>query len=394
MSRLTLACLFALTARFCAGQEFKPGYVRIKGGQDRMGLIGTLISGKPESIQYKENETADLVLYKASDVEGYGLTNGIYFNSFLNPDGNPNNWTFVELLVQGGEMTLIRRNNMYFVLPRGSKEFTHLDNRYRKLLTDLMKNCPWVASRSPKVRLSRAALAEHVKAYNECVAIKNPNLDGMQRNVSVGLVGGYDNSTVSFSDPDQVLTRFLTGKPLYDKSFVQAGIDLTLKSYRVSNYIGVFMSALYNSNHYQTVSQTRFGNSSQVDEYSIHYTQLKFPLGIELSPPSRKRILAHGRAGIIVPMTLNVTATHPYSEITTGSGVFYEEPANVTEFKNKIMFTTALGLDFKVARQSKVRLQLGWSMGGASAVAKREGSVDNSVTGKMTSWSLMTGFIF
>lgn len=398
---LLFAC-FAFTA--LAQDPFRPGYIKLKNGEQQRGLVGKVIPGFPEKIEYKEKESDAVSTFRADEVEGYGITDGTFYSAFQTP-GTKAEWIFVEILVQG-DITLIQRNTFFFVLKKGEVNVIHLDEDYKSKLKKIMANCPYVAVQSGAVERTRDGLIKHVSAYNECAPQGKPNLSSMPRVVSFGLMVGYDNSTSSFSNHDYANTQFLTGGKLRDRSYPQFGIDITFKSYKVANYVGLYVGALYNSTSYKESNQRRYTvqNSNypftpiqrtEYNYYTIDFTEIKFPIGLEFMGPTRKRFSTHGRLGVIFSKQLTFKSTRPvYYFEDNKDGNFYEGNAlPLTQFKPRTLVSGSLGADYRATDKSRVRIQFIYNVGGVKAIVDND-TILGDIKGWYTSFSIMGGYIF
>jgi len=294
-----------------------------------------------------------------------------------------------EVLVKG-ELTLVKRNDLFFLLRKGSNEYIHLTGRYKKTLMREFASCPIVAARAAQ---DETQVVELVKAYNDCVNVSNPNLAGMPRTVSIGFVGGMDYTTGKFHAGTDENVRYLAASGMQDKALFQGGIDITFKSYKISNFIGLYLGVLHGRNNYRQVTRTRFLDREEVNEHSLNYTELKIPIGLEFSKPTEKTVSSHFRLGLIFPKVLKVTATHPRYEYIEGSVVTSSLPANVVELKRRLMLSAAFGIDWHILKTNRIRMQASWAGGVITAkTQKTEFMVDTR--GYFSSLDLMAGFIF
>ena len=371
-------------------QTFKEGSVRLKGGQEQPGFVGDVRPGSPEGIEFKSANDAEIQIYYADEIEGYTVDK-IFYSSYHQNKDRSREWIFAEILVEG-ELTLIRRNNMYFVRRKGNGEFTHLSHRYRVALIKLTRECPVISAGAGTVTMNRTSLTEFITAFNQCVASKKPNLAGMPRTVSIGFQVGYDYTQATFKAND--ITKFLSATRQYDKSFVQGGIELSFKSYKVSNMIGLYTGALLNVDSYSGVNQTTNKTQTEVNEYSYSYKELKVPFGIEFSRPRTRKITFHLRGGGVLPKILSFKSEHPYTEISNNSSstVTYGEPSKMTTYKPSTMWGASFGFDYKLMN-SHIRIQAGSYWGKATITAVSAGKTVD-VHGSVSSFNLMTTFIF
>lgn len=392
-----LAAMCLLTVQHALAQGFEPGYVKINQHEQVNGLIGKTISGIPELIQYKAQESAEIKTYRAGEIAGFGFDGGLYFNSFLNP-GSTDAWTFVETLVDG-KLTLIRRNGLLFLYDRDRNKIEFLDHHYGRTLRRAMIDCPIVAARSRSVEKSKGALTEHVQSYNECVRSKNPNYDRLPPRRAIALMVGYDNSSSSFVNKLSIdlssNLRFLAGGPLNDKSFLQVGADATFRNYMQSNTLGLFVGAYYNSNSYSQSNKLNVAGYGEYNEYTIKFSQIKIPLGVEFMPITRSKLSFHIRAGVILSKTFGLKSTHPvyYIESDSDGQIYSQTPARLSSYDAPFVSMGAIGFDYKITDSHKVRLQFGYSAGKVKAAVETEND-KFVVNGKFNSLNVMAGFVF
>jgi hypothetical protein len=396
MTRFLPVLLLFLVAHMLSAQSYKNGFVRLQGGEELKGLIGDVVDGTPDGIQFKTELGAELKVYYANEIEGYGITNGLFYTSFKGP-GPASDWEFVELLVKG-QLTLIRKNSMFFVLPANENQFYHLttvSGEYRGVLSSLMKNCPYVATQTAKVKLNSLDLAAHVTAFNECIAIKNPNFDGAPKSVSIAVVGGYDFTGSKFHDITNIANRFLASDKLYDQSFVQVGADLTLRHYRISNLFGLYTGLYFNTNSYRAVTNVKVNsNETEFNEFSLEYSEIKVPLGFEYSPPTRSAISFFFRTYLSFAKVQNIKSVHVSQELRSADGVVtYETPRNVVSISKRPQIGAGFGADYRIYRNSRIRLQLNYALGSGSADVQI-GTASLTSAGNFRSFSVMTGFVF
>lgn len=384
--RFSLIVIFLSLSYAATAQTFKQGSVRLKGGQEQAGLIGQVRSGSPEGLEFKSDSEGEIQILYANEIEGYTVNN-VFFSSYHQNLYRDNDWIFAEILAEG-DLTLIRRNNMYFVRQKNRVEFKHLGSHYKTTLMKLTSACPIVSAKGVKIGLNNRPIVDFIKEYNECVASKKPNLQGMPRTVTVGFQLGYDYTQATFSFNS--FMRFLSAEKQYDKSFLQGGVEFNFKHYRVSRFFGLYTGVLLNSNSYSAVNKSVFGNSSEVNEYSFSYKELRIPLGIEINAPSLKKLTYHLRGGAIFSHQLSFKSDRSYSEATSNNGatITYSEPMQMTAYKPKMMWGGALGLDYRIS-QSHIRLQAGWYAGGVTA-----SSPTITVAGKINSFNIMTSYLF
>ncbi|MEI9917595.1 MAG: outer membrane beta-barrel protein [Bacteroidota bacterium] len=381
---LSLCCV-------ATAQTFKEGSIRLKGGQEQPGFIGELRPGSPEGVEYKPTSDDEIQIYYANDIEGYTVEK-IFYTAYHNNAFRDNDWNFIELLADG-ELTLMRRNNMYFIRQKSNREFTHLTHHYKNALARLTRDCPLVSIRAARVSLDKVPLGEFVKSYNECIATKRPNLDGMPRPVSIGIQVGYDYTTGTFKD--EAATRYLSANKQSDRSYFQGGVEINFKGYRVSKFIGFYTGALVSFDSYSGTNRSTVDKKSpEVNEYSFKLTELKIPFGFDISRPTRKNFAVHIRGGGVMPLVLNVNSSHPYQEVSNASGttITYGDPSLITKYKPSVMWGGGAGFDYKVSG-SYVRIQAGYYAGSVS-VTSNKGAKVFSTTGNLKSFNLSATYIF
>lgn len=389
-------CLFLLvlllTAHIAGAQNFKPGFIKLRGGANKAGLLGRVLPGEAEGIEYKANDSSAVEIYHADEIDGYKVTNGLNFTSYQ----YHSKWIFVELFVTG-ELSLLRKNYIFLLRKRDSFFFDSLGLDYAEKLRKLMRDCPEVASTSSKIRMDTSGVAAHVRAYNECIANKSTTHDDSPRQVSIALMIGYDNSSASFKEAPTPSTRFLTGGRIGDRSFLQAAVDLTFRSYKISHYFGFFVGAQYNPNRYHEITRIVYNRnqSSEVNEFSIGYNEVKIPVGLELMSPSLRKLKLHMRAGYTFRRMVKFDSSHPiYDTQPSNNGSIYSEfPGQVMSFKPTPSPIISLGLDYRVFEKSRIRLQLNASFGKVRTFVT-DGVNKQDITGNFNSYGVMTGYVF
>ena len=383
MLLLSISCL-------ATAQSFKEGSIRLKGGEEQPGLIGNLRPGIPDGIEFKTSPDSEIQIYYATDIEGYSVDR-VFYSSYHQNAYREKEWIFAEILAEG-DLTLIRKNGFYFLRGKNNGEFTHLSGRYKTTLIKFTRDCPVVSVKGGKVSLSRKELTEFINEYNECVASKKPNLEGMPRPVSIGVQVGYDYTAASFQYDDKA--KFLSATKQSDKSLLQGGIELNFKNYKASNTIGLYAGALINVDSYSGVNQTKSETQSEVSEYSFRYREIKLPIGVEFSGPTKRKLSYYVRTGAVVPAIMSFKSAHPYTEISdlSGSTIQYSIPSQMTSYKLRTMWGGTLGADYKVA-DHRVRIQASWYSGKSTVTIVESGST-TKVTGKLSSFNLMTIFVF
>lgn len=391
-SNLRYCLLMLLLSVSCvaAAQTFKQGSIRLKGGEERPGFIGKIRPGSPEGVEFKVSSDSDVEIFYATDIDGYTVDN-IFYSSYHTNTYRDKEWVFADVLAEG-DLTLLRRNGMYFLRPAGSVEFTHLVPR-KGILGRMAKACPLVAARAGRVVHDRKSLAEFVAEYNQCVATNRPNLEGMPRTFSIGVQVGYDYTVGTFTD--NVATRYLSANNQIDKSYFQGGLELNFKHYKFSNAIGFHAGALLNFDSYSGTNRSTIDKARpEVNEYSFSYRELKIPLGIDVSRPRRGKIALNIRAGIILPLVLSLKSAHPYSEFSNPSGtsVTYSDGSQITGYKPKIMIGGAVGFNYRISK-SYVRVQVGWYQGNVTVITMT-GFSEGHTKGKLQSLSLTTTYVF
>lgn len=302
-----------------------------------------------------------------------------------------------EVLVEG-EITLVYQNNMYFVKGKNSTEYTHLSPKEGKLiLRKLTKGCPDLSATAGGIRLDRAELVAFVKAYNECVITKEVNLDNLPKPFSIGVViGGENSSCGNFQYSSGA--EFMAASNHKDKSFLQGGVDITVRSYKIIGSVALYGGVLFNTNSYSGVNKWTPDNKTQnaiVNEYSYSYKELRFPLGFQLNRLTRKQLSSHMRIGVMIPTVFDFTSANPHSEAISlgGSRVDNLKPSTLKSYHAKIMFGGAVGADYRVFDRMSVRLQLNAYIGEATATVA-SGGTTNSVDGRVISCSIVAGLIF
>jgi hypothetical protein len=394
MTRFFYVVMLFLLVQTAMAQSYRNGFIRLKDGQEITGLIGDMVPGDPAGIQFKTELAGELKIYLATEIEGYGIVGGFFYSSFKNP-GPKGDWDFVELLVKG-ELTLIRSNNMFFIHAKGESQISHLPgSAFISILMKMMKNCPYVAAQTVRVKLNTFDLTTHVQAFNDCIAIKNPNYDNASRKVSIALVGGYDFTSCKFRGDDDQSSRYLASGKLYDRSFVQFGADITIRSYRLSSSVGLYTGAYFNSNSYTALTKMSFRNGeSEVNEFSIDYKELKIPLGFEYSPPTRSPLSYFIRIALTFPKVLSVKSKHISQEIRSKNGdVYYFPPSDVSDISKMVQVGGGVGLDYRIYKNSRIRLQANYAVGGGSAELKVNGTTRTN-DGSFQSFNAMAGFVF
>lgn len=397
---LAFVCLFCIHLTFA--QDFRPGYIKLKDGADQHGLIGKIITGYPERIEFKSDSTSEIIKYPANEISGYGIDNGVYYSSFQEGSGAMA-WNFIEKIVDG-DLILLRRNGFLFLADQKKFKIVPLIEKYRlKLRSMMMEGCPFVASQSMRVDRSIEELSAHVTAYNKCVATRKPNYDGLRRPVSFGIMAGFDNSTASFDGFNKTTSGYLTGNALADKSFFQAGGDVTFRARSFSNFLGLYSGLLFTSNSYSksnkfTYYTGPFSNQrlvTEYNEYTIDFSQVKIPLGFELVKPSRSKVQPHFRMGLVFSKTLKLSSARPVYDIDPRSNgnIYAGTPPKLNSFNVKPLFVLSAGLDYRILNDHFLRLQLSYNTGKATTNTG-EGTDQESATGKFTSFSGMVGFIF
>jgi hypothetical protein len=386
-------CLLFAHATIAQPSDFKEGSIRLKGGEERNGYIGKLIPGNPEQIEYKVDRDGEVQLYKAGEIEGYKIY-GTSYSSYI-IKSYPETWAFAEVVVQG-ELSLIYRNGMAFLRKANTDNFIHLSSGLSRTLSKAMEACPYVASLSQRVHMNKQELAEHVRAYNECVAVKNPNMDGVPNKLSIGLMAGCDYTQVNFGGVlSSSNTRFLSAEKQRDKALFQFGVDFLLKPHKVSNHIGFYFGAFYNQNRFATTNSELVASNLEVNTYSIEYSELRIPLGCELSRPWRKKVTTYLRAGIIIPTKLHISSSHSSQEsVSIISGdVSYEEPSFLKSFETKLLMGGSFGGEYHLQGTKRIRMQLNCNFGTTKAVAVSEFDT-NTIKGKTLSLGVTAGYFF
>lgn len=383
---LVLASQLVFSQQIVYEEDFKPGYVKLKGGEQRSGLIGLKIPGTPESIPFKSAD-GTLTKYHANEIEGFQIDGSDYLTSWLNPVLGGDNWSFVELIVNG-EFTLLRNNGNYFIIQPSLNKIEHLGPHYRTALKNMTRNCPTVSVRSHSVKLQTESLRTFVNAFNECVATKNPNLDGTPRAVAIGIVAGYDYSAPVFAEgPNE--TAFLYATKPNDKSLFQFGADVTFRDHKRSHGLGIYTGALYNSNRYSGVVNIT-GAANEVDEYSIDISDLKIPVGVEWMRMPVNRISIHARAGFIFTNTLKLTSSRT-RDVEINNSIYTEDAPGISEFKRAPMLMGAVGVDYFLGRDH-IRIQVIGSHGKLTATVND--TAKSSVNGVFKSFNVVIGYIF
>ncbi len=374
-------------------QTFKEGSVRLKGGQEQPGLIGELRPGSPEGIEYKATSSdGEVQIFYANEIEGYTVDK-IFFTGYHNNKYRDNDWTFVELLAEG-KLTLIRRNNMYFLRQSGNGEFTHLTGRYKTLLARMTRDCPLVSAKAGRVRLERAELTEFIKNYNDCIpASGEANLEGMPRVFSVGFQLGYDYTMGTFQD--NAATRFLSANNQVDKSYFQGGVEVNFKSYKFSKHVGFYTGALVNFDSYSGTNRSlQDAKHPEVNQYSLKISELKIPFGIDISRPREGNLSFHVRGGVMMPLVMSFQSTHPFHEVSdaNGSTITYGPTSRITSYRPSIMVGGGFGFDYRISK-SYVRLQAGFYQGSVTT-SNVLGKDQSKTSGKLQSFNVSTTYIF
>jgi hypothetical protein len=390
------ACLF-LFYHVAIGQTFQEGFILLRGGTEQQGLVGSIIPGSPEGVQYKSSESSDVTVYYADDIRGYGVKNGPFQSSLRNP--GVGGWVFVQLLV-AGELTLVKRNKMYFVIPKNEDKSYHLSHKFRSVLRSVMTDCTYASAKSIGTKLTDADLSAIVQLFNDCVGVKRPNREGERRPVSINLLAGADYTQATFVQTESTTSRYLSSGKLSDKSLPTVGVDVTFRKYKVSNFLGVYTGAFLNSDNYpRRLVRKEFRDAFEVNDYSLRYSEFKVPIGVEFTPFTKEKFAYYLRAGVAFSKIFNLQSTHASQEIedkpnqNTGGPVdlvYFVPPSLAVSIKKNIAYTVGLGFDYKVADKSRVRWQLNFSSGSGN-VTHDSGE---SNAGNFISMSTMIGYIF
>jgi hypothetical protein len=299
----------------------------------------------------------------------------------------------VELLAEG-RLTLLRRNNMYFIRQPENVGYIHVTGNYKVLLRKLTRNCPLVSDRAGRLRLDKESLTQFIKDYNDCVpANGESNLEGMPRVFSVAFQLGYDYTVGTFKD--NVATRYLSANKQLDKSYFQGGVELNFKNYKFSKYIGLYTGALVNFNSYSgTNRSTADPQRPEVNTYSFSYSELKIPFGIDISRPRKKNLGFHVRGGAMMPLVMSFTSAHPSYEVSdaTGSVIIYDTPSKITAYKPSVMLGGGFSFDYRIS-ESYIRLQTGYYEGNVTTT-NMMGTSTSHTSGKLQSFNIATTFIF
>lgn len=386
MTRFCSSMVLVLCTLSGFGQAFTPGFIRMKDSTELQGLIGQIIPGKTERVQYKASESGEVTEYFATEVAGFGVGD-TFFSSFRNLNRR-DEWIFIEIIVEGN-LSLYRRNRLFFVTEKGTDQFVHIEGKTAQDLSKMMRGCPLVASKGLRIKLTKDNLAIYIKEYNECVAGANPYV-GALRPFSIAVLAGYDYSSTTFKNLNH---SWLMNMRFHDESFVQVGADVSLRSYSRFSTLGLYAGLHLNKNRYEAVTSeivgTRTNTYQQVNEYSIVFSELKIPLGLEISPLTRARLSYLFRGGVTFVPTLKFDGNHIRREINAES----LEPTQISVFKRDPQWSVSFGLDYKLSTWNRIRLQGTFSQGRMKTTVTDETEVIQ-VEGTFTSVNVMVGYVF
>jgi len=241
-------------------------------------------------------------------------------------------------------------------------------------------------------------LPDLIRAYNECKSGTNPDMIDVIQPWRFALMGGADLTTARFFDNPNEEVRYLNATPMQDRSYFQGGVEVIYKTHKISNLVGFYTGIFYNQNEYYQVSRKEYSRRiappvQEYNEHSLEYTEIKIPLGFEFSRPTKKKLSYHMRLGIVFPKMLSFSATHPQRDLISVNTVYGEQPSNITEFKRKLILSTAVGCDLRTSDRTRIRLQASWS-GGYHKATTQNNLLLNTAPGFSSSIGLATGFIF
>lgn len=370
---------------------FKKGYVKSLDGKDVYGYIGNRIEGKPQKIQFKENENDDIGIYSALEIKGYGFENGSYYSAYRNSDTNKNDCVFLEFIVEG-EISVVGNMNFYFVKKSDSKEFVFLDpsnKEFVKKLRAMMKNCPYIRYKAQFLGADLDKVSEVVRQYNECAKNNTVSNEGLPNQIMAGVVVGCDYTNSSISTQASSL-KYLAVKPIQDQNLFQGGFTFTFRKNSLSALLGINTGILYSQNAYRGTRELINNKANEITEYRMSYSELKVPAGIEFRPPTKSKISHFLKAGVTIPIVLNFSST-ALRGTDTGGSVYFNREDQIESLKKGVQVTLGLGLDYKIFGAKKVRLEMGWSSGSGRFIT-RENAIDNSI--RFQSFSVLGGFIF
>ena len=281
-----------------AQDHYRSGFVITMSNDTLKGLVNDKETAQsPQTIQFKENESAAPKTYTTADIKGFATSRGVYFESkhfqydgdlgtaTLTPERyltsrSPQNWSttdcFVEVIVKG-QFSLFKyqdaNNRIHFlILDEGKTELEELihrtfitsnstklmvnDSYKQQLLLRCEAKCPDLKTRMINLAYREQNLGQMVTSMNECYgSVQKINIvvaDDTERKASkIGLV-----AEVYVTDP-----AFYTTPGGYDAVQFAGGVSYEVFSKKRPNRLSFY-------------SELKLKNFSNVDDY---YTNAFFP---------------------------------------------------------------------------------------------------------------------
>jgi hypothetical protein len=255
------------------------------------------------NCEFKESGSGNIIIYKASDILGYGFKNDRYFESRKIDTDNQNSETvFLEVLIHG-KVSLYKYDKVFYIekaeygvlkLTNKSVESSaeggavvSQSNSYLGVLNLFLSDCAEVIPRVPRTAFSEKPLTDLIVTYNKSMnsafVIYKSNKPWVH--VRFGVAAGYISSLVTLESSTDVFDHLgpfkRSNSPLFGGS-----IDLLFP--RTNERWSLHSDILFTKSGYDSYNEkTLFGTTTK-NWATIDMTQLKIPIGIRYTIQGKK----------------------------------------------------------------------------------------------------------
>jgi hypothetical protein len=344
-----------------AQDDFRDGFIVDNNKEYIYGFIS--FTDKPHlGCIFKKTRDAAPSIYGPDQIQAYGVINGNHFRrKLIALDGEiDERQIFVEAIADG-TITLYSAFNRLFI-ERGASFYELKTDKanlesYRSTIASLTGDCEKVSRKAKKVSIEKYALVELVNAYNMCAASGTTTFVKERSRHEVGVLAGLDRtrfSMTSGNDDD------FNGRAFTDRTLAAGGILYSLKP-KQYQIIGFTTGLWFNDQRFYLIAKN-FSTYQTIQTYRFNSRTIRVPFLIEVSNITSSRIQPYVKAGISIPFMLKIdnSVTHEKQQET----VIYIDKFNAApEFKEPIFLHGLAGVVLPISGNVSFRSELTYTIG-------------------------------
>lgn len=299
-------------------------------------------------IKVKDRKAGTVTTYFPTDLDEYGLKDGVvYISRTINVNGE-NRRVFLKRLVEHGVSLYYytSKDHRAFYLESGDTTLIELTNNgeryYKAILSDKMADCAPSKGNVRVVQYKQNSLKRLVSNYNTCSSKPLPYK-------KIGVVAGFELTGITTPSryTGELEGNFDFGN--HKGAVVGVSFDAPIDGGYFSAHGDVLLSKSGYSIHHR--------NKDVDTDVVINFTSLDLPLQVRYTIPTRKVQPFVNMGGVVSLRMKNTSAV--YRATVGPDAIYIDEVSRNTLISNSSLgFATGAGIQFKVNLRNTVSLEL------------------------------------